>query len=177
MAVCQVCGCKTDELDFVDGRIGNLEKKVCSFCGRQLKNIDGESITDAQAKWLSAVASKDVPEREADVSEALKDILKKHNAGVEISAPQESAEPQVKFYKAKDAGKKAVAESDKDEQIAELTARVEKLEKMLIAMKRSQLIKLLCEIAIPVILGIVILIIFFSSGFYQTLSDLYSSFS
>lgn len=177
MAVCQICGCKTDELDFVDSRIGNLEKRVCSFCSRQLKNLDGESISDAQVKWLSAVVSKDVPEREEEVSEALSSILKKQGASVDLPASQDKTESQVKYYKAQGKGSAVVSDGNKDEQIAALTARVEKLEKMLIAMKRSQLIKLVCEIAIPVILGIIILIVFFSSGFYQTLSDLYSSFA
>ena len=176
MAICQICGCKTDELDFVDSRIGSLDVRACSFCGRQLKNLDGEAITEAQLKWLNAVASKDVPERRAEVSEALNNILEKQGAGAEVSAPQEKTEPQVKYYKAQTKSA-PVADGDKDRQLAELTERVEKLEKTLTAMKRSQLIKLVCEIAIPVILGIIILIIFFSSGFYQTLSDLYGSFS
>lgn len=177
MAVCQVCGCKTDELDFVEGRIGELDKRVCSFCGRQLKNLEGESVGDSQVKWLSAVVQKDVPEREAEVYDALKSLLEKHSVNALPSVPQEKDEAQVKFYKGQGKGQKAMADADKDQVIADLTARVEKLEKTLIAMKRSQLIKLICEIALPIILGIVILIIFFSSGFYNTLSDLYSSFS
>lgn len=177
MAICQVCGCKTDELDFVEGHIGGLEKKVCSFCHRQLKNLDGESVGEAHLKWLSAVVGKDVPEREEEVFLALKGILEKHGVQQEISVPVPNADLSVKAYNVQEKAENPVSADEKDRLIAELTDRVDKLEKTVILMKRSQIIKMICEIAIPVILGIIILIVFFSSGFYNTLSDLYSSFS
>ncbi len=176
MAICQVCGCKTDELDFVDGRIGGLEKRVCSFCGRQLKNLEGDSVSEAQFKWLKAVVEKDVAEREDAVMQALKELSVRHSKNTAPTPTDSKAEPQVKFNKEQENTKLSVSE-DKEQIIKELTARVDKLEKTIIAMKRSQLIKLICEISLPIILGIIILIIFFSSGFYNTLSDLYSSFS
>ncbi len=177
MAVCQFCGCKTDELDFVDVRIGGLDKKACSFCRRQLKNFDGDNISDAQIKWLLAVINKAVPDREEDVLDALKELLEKNGGASEATAPQEPYAAEVKHYKAQSSKAQVTSDDgDKDRLIAELTTRVDKLEKTIIMMKRTQLIKLVCEIAIPVILGIIILIIFFSSGFYNTLSGLYSSF-
>ena len=175
MAVCQVCGCKTDELDFVDSRIGNIDKRVCSFCDRQLKNISGDKINDAQLKWLNAVASKEVPEREAIVSDELNTMAEKYLPKAVPAEPSEAPVSQVKIYKAEKKGQKIAAE-DKDELIAQLTNRVDKLEKTIIAMKRAQLIRLVCEISIPVILGIVILIVFFSSGVYKDLVDLLNMF-
>ena len=29
MSVCPVCGCKTDELDFVDAKLGGNDVRVC----------------------------------------------------------------------------------------------------------------------------------------------------
>lgn len=176
MAVCQICGCKTDDLDFVESKVGALNKKVCSFCDRQLNALSGDEIGEAQLNWLKAVVSKDVPGREAEVLDALKELLDKQGVQVSNEPAQATEQVEIKQYKAN----KGLVKSDdvnKDAVIAELTQRVDKLEKALIAMKRAQLIKTVCEIALPIILGIIILIIFFSSGFYNTLSDLYSSFS
>ena len=172
MAVCQFCGCKTDELDFVAVRIGGLDKKACSFCGRQLKNFDGDNISDAQIKWLLAVINKAVPDREEDVLDALKELLEKNGGASEATAPQEAYAAEVKHYKAQSKSNFGADDGDKDKLIAELNARVDKLEKTIIAMKRSQLIKLICEISIPVILGIIFLIVLFSSGFYDRLAEL-----
>lgn len=174
MAICQVCGCKTEELDFVDVRIGDVDKRACSFCARQLKNFNNDAVGDAQVKWLKAAVQKDVPEREADVLTALHDLLSRYDEKAEdVSAPQDSF-AQVKHYPAQSSKQGFGGEIDKDKEIARLTARVDKLEKTILAMKRTQLIKLVCEIAIPVILGIVILIIFFSSDFYDRLTQLIS---
>lgn len=171
MAVCQVCGCKTDELDFVESRVGNIDKKICSFCDRQLKNIEGENISDAQVKWLNAIVSKEVPERETAVSDELNALANKYLPKVTSAVFQEAPVPQVRFYKAEGKGQKTATE-DKDELIAQLANRVDKLEKTIIAMKRAQLIRLVCEISIPVILGIIILIVLLSSGVYGDLVKL-----
>lgn len=176
MAVCQICGCKTDDLDFVEGKVGALNKKVCSFCDRQLKSLSGDEIGEAQLNWLKAVVSKDVPEREADVLDALKAILDKQGVQVKEENAIAGTQGEIKQYKA-NKGLVKNDDIDKNAVIDELTERVDKLEKTLSAMKRAQLIKTVCEIALPIILAIIILIIFFSSGFYSTLSTLYSSFS
>ncbi len=174
MAVCPVCGCKTDALDFVNGSIGGLQKSVCSFCDRQLKAFDSDEVSDAQLKWLKAVITKDVPERDDTVSDALKSIYEKTGSIIEdVSVVDEV--PEQKAYNATPK-KTVVVNNEKELLIAELSARVDSLEKTVIDMKRRQLIKTICEIAIPVILGIIVMIVFFSSGFYRTLSDLYGSF-
>lgn len=175
MAVCQICGCKTDDLDFVESKVGALNKKVCSFCDRQLKSLCGDEIGEAQLNWLKAVVNKDVSEREAEVLDALKAILDKQGVQVNAEPVVSGAQGEIKQYKAN----KGLVKNDdvnKDAAIAELTERVDKLEKALIAMKRAQLIKTICEIAVPVILAIIILIIIFSSDFYDQLSYLYESF-
>lgn len=176
MAVCPVCGCKTDALDFVQSKIGDMDISVCSFCHKQLNSLNGNSAGEAQLNWLTAVLGKDVPERGAEVVKELKALLEKHGAPVEGTAyePYSSPATPVKttVYKANSGEVK----EGKDAEIAELTERIEKLEKQLFAFKRSLLIKTICEIALPVILLIIILIIFFSSDFYGQLSFFIDSF-
>ena len=169
MAICPVCGCKTDELDFVDSSINGLEKKVCSFCDRQLKGF-GEEATTSQIRWLSAVLAKEV-EREEDVKKALKDLFDKYGSGEVIV--QQVAKSKTPVMSTKISSDDF---DDKDKVIAQLVKRVEMLEKELVSMKRKQMIKTLIEILLPVILGITILLIFFSSGLFDTLSSLYNQF-
>lgn len=174
MAVCPVCGCKTDDLDFVKGKIAECEADVCSFCNKQLKGFEGiTEASEAQARWLGAVLDKEVPDRSEDVLNALRGM------GAEFLA--EKAEPApVKAATQQNGGfmptTVPVAIDDKDRAIAQLTERLEGLEKQLRVMKRSMLIKSIIEICVPIILGILILIVFFASGLYDTLASLYSNF-
>ncbi len=170
MAVCEICGCKTEELDFVVGSLNGKEKKMCSFCHKQLKAI-GEKATEPQLRWLNAVISKDVSQRSSETASELKEYFEKLG-GSEISAQA----PIEKVYKAQAEKQPVVLDADKDKLILELVTRVEKLENTLLLMKRKQIIKTIIEIVVPIILGIIILIVFFSSGLFDTLSDLYSSF-
>lgn len=178
MAVCPVCGCKTDALDFVQSKIGAMDINVCSFCHKQLNSLNGNSAGEAQLNWLTAVLGKDVPERGAEVVKELRALLEKHSAPTPVegtaSEPYNPPATPVKttVYKANS----GEAKEGKDAEIAELTDRIEKLEKQLLAFKRSLLIKTICEIALPVILLIIIFIIFFSSDFYGELSFLLDSF-
>ena len=178
MAVCPVCGCKTDALDFVQSKIGAMDVNVCSFCHKQLNSLNGNSAGDAQLNWLTAVLGKGVPERGAEVVKELRALLEKNGASIPVegtaSEPYNPPATPVKttVYKANS----GEAKEGKDAEIAELTDRIEKLEKQLFAFKRSLLIKTICEIALPVILLIIIFIIFFSSDFYSELSFLLDSF-
>ncbi len=178
MAVCPVCGCKTDALDFVESKIGAMDINVCSFCHKQLNSLNGNSAGEAQLNWLAAVLGKDVPERGAEVVKVLNSLLKKHSAPTPAedtaSEPYNPPAAPVKttVYKANSGEVK----EGKAAEIAELTERIEKLENQLLAFKRSLLIKTICEIALPIILGIIILIIFFSSDFYGQLSFFLDSF-
>ena len=53
MAVCPLCGCKTDELDFVLCKIEDTEAKVCSFCDKQINKINtDEKQASAQLRWI-----------------------------------------------------------------------------------------------------------------------------
>ena len=79
MAVCPICGCKTDELDFVERKITDTDCKVCSFCNRQLNVFDTvDEPTEAQLRWLVAVIGKDVPERADTILAALKSIRSRY---------------------------------------------------------------------------------------------------
>ncbi len=177
MAVCPVCGCKTDALDFVESKIGASDISVCSFCHRQLNVLNAGSAGEAQLNWLRAVLTKEVPERGADTLAALEELYEK-NGGKPAPAGQPQAEPYTTpTYTAAPSGS-ASGEAAQGEQVdvAQLLKRVEKLEKQLSSMKRSMLFKTICEIALPIILGIIILIVFFSSDFYGELSYMFESF-
>ncbi len=169
MAVCEICGCKTNELDFVESSVGGVDKKVCSFCHKQLKGFGTAKLTPAQTRWLKAVAEKDVPERAIEINRALNRILNTQGdftEGEEFSSfGVPGAAAQVKQ-----------SADDRDRVIFELTKRVEELENTIVSMKRAQMIKTIIEITVPVILGIILLIVFFASGLYDSLSSIYNMF-
>ncbi len=175
MAVCEICGCKTDELDFIQGSVNGLSKKMCSFCDKQLKAM-GDSPNEVQLRWLNAVVSKEVAERNGDTAAALSEILKKHSDSKVFEDSPAGAPAAEKAIPKKQKGKVSAENVDKDELVLELLGRVEKLEKALITMKRKEIIKTIIEIIMPIILGILILIIFFSSGLFDALSGLYGEF-
>ena len=173
MAVCPVCGCKTDELDFVQGKVGSWSGNICSFCEKQIKSIDVDNgLTEAQLRWVNAALSKDVQRDE--------DLLNELNAlsGVAKAGNDEFKQyPVINHYTPTQNTPTAThvgGASVNDEAIIQLQKRIENLEKQLRIMKRSALIKSILEICIPIILGIVILIIFFSSGLFDALSGLYN---
>jgi hypothetical protein len=60
------------------------------------------------------------------------------------------------------------------DQYNNLVARLEKLEKSFNKYRKAQLMKTVMELGIPVILAIIIAIIFFSSGLFDSLSMLTS---
>ncbi len=180
MGVCPVCNCKTDELDFTAGIIGGKEYKICSFCQRQLKgfyNKDAEP-TEAQVKWLFAVISKDVPDRDA----TLKAELEKINAlysqnpfAVENTQPVSSQKaPEAYGATAPPPVKKtasAPAQSD-NEIIRQLQQRIDGLEAEIRMMKRKQMIKTIIELGAPFAMLILLLIVFFASGLYDSIKEI-----
>ncbi len=171
MAVCPICGCKTDELDFVKASVNGVEKDVCSFCDRQLKTFSAEEVNPSAIRWLSAVLAKDV-ERDDDTRNALNTLYEKcveTKADVpkpktaERTTPQN--QPSVKIS--------AADFDDKDKVIAQLVKRVEKLEKDLVQMKRKQMIKTIVELGVPFVLLILLVIIFLSSGFLDNIAAIF----
>lgn len=171
MAVCPVCGCKTDELDFVQGKVGSWSGNICSFCEKQIKSIDVDNgLTEAQLRWVNAALSKDV-QRDEDLLSALKTLT-----GMPVAAEVTQQYPIVTHYSAPQSTsvKSVTGSQTNDEVIKQLEKRIEQLEKQLRIMKRSALIKTILEICIPIILGIIILIVFFSSGLFDYLADLYN---
>lgn len=160
MAVCPVCGCKTDELDFVERKLSDVDCKVCSFCNRQLNAFDtANEPTEAQIRWLVAVLGKDVPEREGSLSTALKDLLSRFSV-TEPEQPVAPAQHKVNVVKQNPAKK-----SDADDNlIIELQSRITALENEIRAMKRKQMIKTIIELGAPVALLILLIIVFLSSG-------------
>ena len=169
MAICPVCGCKTDELDFVKGSVKGVERDICSFCHRQISSF-GNNPSGAQVKWLGAVLNKEVS-RDEQLQSALKELFDENSTG-EMYVEQISASDVPSL----DTKISSEDFDDKDKVIAQLVKRVEMLEKELVSMKRRQMIKTIVEILLPVILGIVILIVFFSSGLFDALTGLYDQF-
>ena len=62
------------------------------------------------------------------------------------------------------------------DQYNNLLKRLEKLEGDFAKYKKSQLIKMVVELGLPVVLAIIIAIIFFASGLYDSLSSIMSMF-
>lgn len=180
MGVCPVCNCKTDELDFTACSIGGKEYRICSFCQRQLKGFNNSDTepTEAQLKWLSAVISKEAPDRD----EALKAELEKINAqysqnpfAVENTQPV-NAQKAPKAYGATTpppAKKTSAAPAQSDNEIIrQLQQRIDGLEAEIRMMKRRQMIKTIIELGAPFAMLILLMIVFFASGLYDSIKEI-----
>ena len=179
MSVCPVCGCKTDELDFVLCNIENNEEMVCSFCEKQVKKFySDEGPGAAQIRWLASVIEKEVPSRDNNILSALFSMQKKFLAeeAMPVKAPLtenqfagikkelNTPNPQVN-------GSTGISV----EQYNNLINRIDSLEKKFAKYKKAQLMKTVIELLLPVVMLIAIAIIFFTSGLYDyfvMLSDL-----
>ena len=177
MAVCPLCGCKTDELDFVLCKIEGTEAKVCSFCEKQIKKIDtDENIASAQLRWLESIASKDI-EREKNITDAINSLKLKYlkeSEAEEVFATtgNQFAEIKKDLPPAKASGTANISV----EQYNNLVKRLEKLEDSFAKYKKAQLVKMVVELGLPIVLAIITAIIFFASGLYDSLSMLTSMF-
>lgn len=180
MSVCPVCGCKTDELDFVLCTIEKNEEMVCSFCEKQIKKLYSDSTpATAQVRWLSSVVEKEVSSRPQNIAIALNEMQRKF-APVESEKPISSEIEQQFTNIKKDISAPSTFSSGAPnisaEQYNNLVKRLEKLEDSFAKYKKAQLIKVIMELGFPVILAIIIAIIFFSSGLYDSLSMLTSMY-
>ena len=182
MSVCPVCGCKTDELDFVLCTLEKNEEMVCSFCEKQIKKLYSDEVpATAQVRWLSSVVEKDVPSRPQNIAVALNAMQRKF-APTELSGKQPSSsaiESQFENIK-RDVNIPPVATSGAPnisvDQYNNLVKRLEALEGSFAKYKKAQLVKMVAELGIPIVLAIVIAIIFFASGLYDSLSMITSMF-
>lgn len=169
MAVCPICGCKTDELDFVVRTMNEEESKVCSFCNRQLNVFDtANEPTEAQLRWLNAVIDKEVTERAENVSVALKEL---HSRFSEKEAEQPATPMQPKIN-AVPQGSVNKTNTD-DNLIIELQNRITALENEIRTMKRKQMIKTIIELGAPFALLILLVIVFLSSGIMDNLKAIF----
>ncbi len=167
MALCPICGCKTDELDFVADKIAGSEVKMCSFCQRQIHAFDeGKEPGDGHIRWLSSVADKEVSDRAEVINDYLAE-LKDSFVTEEIAESVVTPKSVAPVKRSADAT---------DPSYAELLDRVEALEYALKDLKKKARIKTILEICIPIMLGIVLLLIFLSSDLFDSLSQLYNFF-
>ncbi len=167
MAVCPICGCKTEELDFVERKLSDVDCKVCSFCNRQLNVFDTvEEPTEAQLRWLVAVIGKDVPERADDVSIALKNILSRFS---ETEQPDTPVQQKINVVQQRSAKK---INTD-DGLINELQNRITALENEIRTMKRKQMIKTIIELGAPFVLLILLIIVVLSSGLIENFKAIF----
>ncbi len=173
MAVCPLCGCKTDELDFVLCKIEDTEAKVCSFCDKQIKKIDAdENIASAQLRWLESISSKDI-EREKNISDAINSLKSKYLKESEVQENPVTMGKQFAEIKKDLPPTMANGTANiSQEQYNNLVKRLEKLENSFAKYKKAQLIKMIIELGVPVILVIVILIVLLSTGVFDMLSNL-----
>ena len=169
MAVCPICGCKTDELDFVERKMSDADCKVCSFCNRQLNVFDTvDEPTEAQLRWLVAVIGKDVPERADTILAALKSIRSRY-------AENEIVQPAVSIQQKKNVVQQGSAKRTDvdDDLIIELKNRITALENEIRTMKRKQMIKTIVELGAPFVLLILLVIVFLSSGIMDNIRAIF----
>ena len=169
MAVCPICGCKTDELDFVQRKLSDADCRVCSFCNRQLNVFDTvNEPTEAQLRWLVAVIGKEVPEREDAVSDALKQIRLRfsESESEQIASPEQQRINVVQQASAK-------RSSSDDNLIIELQNRITALENEIRTMKRKQMIKTIIELGAPFAILILLIIVFLSSGIMDNIRTIF----
>lgn len=181
MGVCPVCGCKTDELDFVSYSFSGSDEKICSFCEKQLKAFDSGSATKSQLRWLASVNEKQPAERSAEIGESLARLLREN-------APPEQPAPVPQFAAVNGgaafaagahqpsggaAGAPVNGAANESEQIDRLNARISDLEKKVDKMKKAQIIRNVLEIVLPIILFLLIILVFFASGLYDNLRQIF----
>ncbi len=172
MAVCPICGCKTEELDFVERKITDADCKVCSFCNRQLNALDAtQEPTEAQLRWLDAVIGKDVPERADEILSSLKTIRSRYPEK-EIIQPATPAQSKINVVQQASV-KKHGENYTEDEVISDLQKRITALENELRAMKRKQMIKTIIELGAPFALLILLVIVVLSSGFIENIKAIF----
>lgn len=169
MALCPICGCKTDELDFVTDKISDSEVKMCSFCQRQIHSFDeGKEPGDGHIRWLSSVADKVVSERSDEVNNYLGALKEKYvtESATESVVLSESSSPLSTNTR--------IANTNSSQ--AELLERIEALENEFEKFKRSIRIKTILEVCIPIILAIILVLVFMTSDLFDSLSQLYGFF-
>ena len=180
MSVCPVCGCKTDELDFVLCTIEKNEEMVCSFCEKQIKKLySDETPSTAQVRWLSSVLEKEVPSRPQNISVALNAMKSKFAPETNEAVSTGAIESQFNSIRRDvnvPSNLSSGAPSISVDQYNNLLKRLEKLEGDFSIYKKSQLIKMIIELGLPVVMLILLAIIFFASGLYESLSQLISMY-
>ncbi len=163
MAICQFCGCKTDELDFVKSSVNGLEADACSFCHRQLSAFSVGGVSDAHIKWLKTIAGKDVETRKKEVSVAIADLLEKYS-----EVPDTPAPPVVKANETSQNVENKIKQENNvnvsNQLVADLIKRVEDLELQLNILKIKQIRRTIIELFASIIIAILILIVFAKSG-------------
>lgn len=180
MSVCPVCGCKTDELDFVLCTIEKNEEMVCSFCEKQIKKLYSDPTpATAQVRWLSSVLEKEVPSRPQNISVALNDMKNKFALESNETVSAGAIESQFGSIRRDVNAQQTLSNGSPGisvDQYNNLLKRLEKLEGDFSKYKKSQLIKMIIELGLPVVMLILLAIVFFASGLYDSLSMLTSMF-
>ena len=172
MALCPICGCKTDALDFVTDKVADSEVKMCSFCQRQIHAFDeGKEPGDGHIRWLASVVEKSVPDRSDDMNEYLAELKERY---VTDEVAESVVVPKSAVASKSVGAEKKVAVSDPS--YAELLERIEALEYEMATYKKKARIKTILEICIPIILGIIIVLVFMSSDLFDSLAQLYNFF-
>lgn len=171
MAVCPICGCKTEELDFVERKIIGEDCRVCSFCDKQLNVFDSDSEpTEAQLRWLDAVIGKDVPQREDGVLSGLKSIRSRFPEK-KAENPVATGQPLNVVYQG--TTQRNTDQGNEDGAITELQNRITALENEIRAMKRKQMIKTIVELGAPFVLLLLLIIIVLKSGLIENIKSIF----
>lgn len=182
--ICLVCGCKTEEFDFVEfdsDSDGTL--LVCSYCQRQLQTLkaadekDLEQLSKIQPKirWLEAVIEKEVEDRKSEYENTLTKLRERFlpitlQNNVTFPASNKSRGYKTGAGGLQEEDDEAVREGNK--KLQELEKRLEELENSLSRLKRRILFTSVAEIVLPAILMMILAMIFFKSDLWVNLSRL-----
>lgn len=170
---CPICGCKTEEFDFVDFNTTSGTISVCDYCGKQLSVLKAADVNDSDSmqkiipklRWLDAAIEKQTENRDEASKKELYDLRRKF--------PIEAAPQQATDVKSQTADDEIEIASTADKKkIILLEKRIESLEAEFHKHKRMSVMMSIAELVIPAILLSIIAMIFFKSDLWKDLSSI-----
>lgn len=175
---CPICGCKTEELDFVEINTESGVISVCDYCGKQISVLKAADMNDADSiekikpklRWLDAAIEKQTENRCEACEKSLQELRGKFPAGV-IETTEQADGGQSIYTKSPIMDTTATSEADKN-RIIQLEKRIESLEAEFHNHKRMSIIMSIAEFVVPAIILSIIAMVFFKSDLWADLSSI-----
>ncbi len=173
---CPICGCKTEEFDFVDIDTQSGVLKVCDYCGKQINVLQAADVKDAESlekikpklRWLDAAIEKD--------EESRGEAYEKELIRLQSKFPKDivQLEPEIGKGSLAPIGAGESFEADNN-RITQLERKIESLEAEFHKYKRKMIIRSIAELVVPAIILSIVAIIFFKSDLWADLSSIIHS--